>query len=321
MKQPPEKIDAPVHILLDVMPAKPHQYDAFISFKHSGRGGGLTPDAEAARAVYEALMAAGVRTFFSPECLKHHGQGRYTRSIEAALESAKFLVLVASCREHIDSPWVETEWDTFINDVRSGHKPEGDLVILNCGDLAPAALPLFLRRHSMFQQEEIDTLVQLVRGGCAKAPRLGDVIQASLHCLDQKGNKDKIYIVTAHSPGGSDYVIKTHWGPRDAKRLASMVKKTGVGDADIRKIVHAIAAEKTRCAEGYKPKPWKSLLTIEAMRAMAAELAVEMPEQSRTRKASSARGPKSRPVRRVAQKRQTNKTSRPAAGRKRRRST
>jgi len=304
------------------MLAKPHQYDAFISFKHSGRGGGLTPDAEAARAVYEALMAAGVRTFFSPECLKHHGHGRYAKSIEAALESAKFLVLVASCREHIESRWVETEWDTFINDVRSGHKPDGDLVILNCGDLAPATLPLFLRRHSMFRREEIDALVQVVRNGCAKALGLGDVIQASLHCLDPKRNRDRIYLVTAHSPGGSDYVIKTHWGPRDAKRLASMVKKTGVaGDADIRKMVLAIAAEKTRGTEGYKSKPWKSLLTIEAMRAMAAELAVEMPEQSRTRMASSARGPKSRPVRRIARKRQTNKTSRRAAGRKSRRST
>lgn len=321
MKQPPEKIDAPVHILLDVMPAKPHQYDAFISFKHSGRGGGLTPDFEAARAVYDSLMAAGVRTFFSPECLKLHGKGRFMQSIEAALQSAKFLVLVASCREHIESPYVATEWQTFINDVISSHKPDGDLVILNCGDLTPATLPIFLRCHSMFRRAEIDALVQVVRNGCAKPLGLGDVIQASLHCSDQKGNKDKIYIVTAHSPGGSDYVIKTHWGPRDAKRLASMVKKTGVGDADIRKIVHAIAAEKTRGAEGYKSKPWRSLLTIEAMRAMAAELAVEMPEQSRTRKASSARGPKSRPVRRVARKRQTNKSSRPASGRKRRRST
>lgn len=284
------------------MPAAPRQYDAFISFKHSGRGGGLTPDADAARAAYEALTAAGVRTFFSPECLKHHGQGRFARSIEAALESAKFLVLVASCREHVDSRWVETEWDTFINDVRSGLKPDGDLVILNCGDLTPATLPLFLRRHSMFRQEELDALVQVVRSGCAKAPGLGDVIQASLHCLDPKGNKDKIYIVTAHSPGGSEYVIKTHWGARDAKRLASMVKKTGVGDAEIKKIVHAIATEKTRGGEGYKPKPWKSLLTNEAMRAMAAELAVEMPQVRRPREAPSARGAKSQPSRRHARK-------------------
>lgn len=303
------------------MPAAPRQYDAFISFKHSGRGGGLTPDADAARAVYDALMAAGVRTFFSPECLKHHGKGKFARSIETALESAKFLVLVASCREHIDSPWVETEWDTFINDVRSGHKPEGDLVILNCGDLEPATLPLFLRRHSMFRQEEIEALVQVVKSGCVKAPGLGDVIQASLHCFVPKKNMDRIYIVTAHSPGGSDYVIKTHWGPRDAKRLASMVKKAGVGDADIRKIVRAIAAEKTRSAEGYKPKPWRSLLTTEAMLAMAAELAVEMPGTRRPRTASSARRPKSRPVRRVARKRQTNTASRRTAGRKSRRST
>jgi len=279
------------------MPVAPRQYDAFISFKHSGRGGGLTPDADAARAVYDALTAAGVRTFFSPECLKHHGQGRFARSIETALESAKFLVLVASCREHIESRWVETEWDAFINDVRSGQKPDGDLVILNCGDLAPTALPLFLRRHSMFQREDLDALVQVVRRGCAKAPGLGDVIQASLHCFNPKDNKDKIYIVTAHSPGGSDYVIKTHWGPREAKRLASMVKKTGVGDADIRKIVHAIATEKTRSAEGYEPKPWRSLLTIEAMRAMAAELAVEMPGTRRPRAASAARRAKSQPTR------------------------
>ena len=81
------------------MQPRPRQYEAFISFKHSGRGGGLTPDAEAAREVYEALVAAGVRTFFSPESLKRHGDGRYAKTIEAALESAKFLVLVASCRE------------------------------------------------------------------------------------------------------------------------------------------------------------------------------------------------------------------------------
>ena len=108
---------------------------------------------------------------------------------------------------------------------------------------------------------------------------------------------DRIYIVTAHSPGGSDFVIKTHWGPRDAKRLASMVKKTGVGHADIRKVVDAIAAEKTRGAEGYTRKPWKSLLTIEAMRAMAAELAVEMPGTRRPRPAAAARRAKPQPAR------------------------
>ena len=264
------------------MQPRPRQYEAFISFKHSGRGGGLTPDAEAAREVYEALVAAGVRTFFSPESLKRHGDGRYAKTIEAALESAKFLVLVASCREHIESRWVETEWDAFINEVRSGNKPDGDLVILNCGNLTPEILPLFLRCHSMYRRGELGDLVQVVKNACAKAPTLGDVIHASLHSFDRKLNRDRIYIVTAHAPGGTEYVIKTHWGPRDAKRLSSMVKKTGVsGEADIKKIVQAIVSEKKRGTEHYEAKPWRSLLTADAMRAMAAELAVEVPKRSR----------------------------------------
>lgn len=282
---------------------KTANYEAFISFKHSGRRGNLTPDAKAARAVYEALVEAGIRTFFSPECLKHHGNGRFSRSIEAALDSAKFLVLVASCREHIESRWVETEWDAFINDVRSGHKPDGDLVILNCGDLAPKNLPLFLRRHSIFNREEIGSLVQVVRNGCSRATELGDVIHASLHCFNPKRNKDKIYVVTAHSPGGSEFVIKTHWGPRDAKRLASMVKKTGVvGDTEIKKIVQAITSEKMTGKEAYKRKSWKSLLTTEAMQALAAELAVGMPEKKQRRLMRSNSDYTLQPVQKVARK-------------------
>lgn len=271
------------------MPPTPIRYDAFISFKHSGRDGGITHDAEAARAVYEALVSAGVRTFFSPECLKHHGQGKFSKSIEAALDSARFLVLVASCREHVESRWVETEWDTFIHDVRSGHKPDGDLVIFNCGDLTPNNLPLFLRRHSMFGHKEMDALVQVVRNACEKPPGLKDVIRASLHCHHPEQNKDKIYLITAHSPGGSEYIIKTHWGPRDAKRLASMVKKSGLtSESEIKTTVKAIVREKTQGKEGYQRKPWRSLLTVAAMTAMAAELAVE-PPNGRASRATAAR--------------------------------
>jgi len=263
-------------------------YDVFISFKHSARDGGATRDVDAARAVYDALTAAGVRTFFSVESLKRDGRGLFAKSIEAALESARFLVLVASCREHIESKWVEAEWDTFINDVRSGHKPDGDLVILNCGNLQPSQLPLFLRRHSMFGIDEIESIVEVVNSSLPKPVGLGDVIRASLHCFDPKANKDKIYIVTAHAPAGAEYVIKTHWGARQAKRLASMVKTSGIAtEKEIKKAVKDIVDEKTKGAERYLAKAWKSLLTDDAMRALAAELAAEMPEQRRARGAAA----------------------------------
>ena len=251
-------------------------YDVFISFKHSARGGGATPDAEAARAVYNALTAAGIRTFFSVESLKQDGKGLFSKSIEAALESARFLVLVASCREHIESKWVEAEWDMFLHEVLSGQKPDGDLVILNCGDLQPAKLPLFLRRHSVFGMDEIGAIVKVVKSSLPKPIRLADVIRASLHCFEPKAKKDKIYLVTAHAPTGSEYVIKTHWGGRHALRLASMVKKSGIlSVGEIKKAVKDIVDEKTRGSERYVAKAWKSLLTLDAMRALAAELGVE----------------------------------------------
>lgn len=86
------------------------KYDVFISFKNSGKDGKPTADAAAARKVYEALKAKGIKVFFSEESLAEAGRGHFGGAIEDALESARVLVLVASCPEHIKSRWVEMEW-------------------------------------------------------------------------------------------------------------------------------------------------------------------------------------------------------------------
>ena len=146
------------------------KYDVFISFKRSGKNGLLTPDCAHARAVYEALMALGLKVFFSEESLAEEAQGNFSKSIQTALESARILILVASCREHIESRWVETEWDSFLQDLRSGNK-EGEMFILSCGNLRPADLPLFLRRQQMFPAEGLDRLVKFVGNACLGVAR------------------------------------------------------------------------------------------------------------------------------------------------------
>ena len=75
-------------------------YDVFISFKNSGKDGAATPDAAAARKVYEALKSHGIKTFFSEESLAEEGRGHFSKSIEKALESAKVLILVACLLNH-----------------------------------------------------------------------------------------------------------------------------------------------------------------------------------------------------------------------------
>jgi len=266
-------------------------YDVFISFKNSGKDGKATPDATAARGVYDALKSAGMKVFFSEESLAEVGKGQFGKSIETALESARVLILVASCREHIESPWVETEWDSFLQTVRSGHK-QGELFIFNCGDLKPADLPLFLRRQQMFAQNSMEKLLQFVASAVPTLPTLGDFIQVALHCLRPEKNEDKVYFVTVH-PGttASTCHVTAHWGARSAKRLSSQMKAINVikavADAEVEK------AKQEKLRGGYLPAAYAKLLTDEARSHLSASLGLFEAEQAPIAKGKSQ--PKEKP--------------------------
>jgi hypothetical protein len=204
-------------------------YQVFISFKNTDAHGNPTPDSAAARKVYEVLRAAGVSVFFSEESLAEAGRGEYARSIEEALESAEVLVLVGSCRENIESRYVSAEWDSFLEEIRTGRK-QGELFIINCGTLKPVNLPLFLRRHQIFNNDNqgLEQLVKFIGRKLPQPVTLDSRIYLSLHCHNPKNNEDKIYLLTAHSPNGNGLNITAHWGPRKAKRLTSQLKATSL---------------------------------------------------------------------------------------------
>ncbi|MGA3091314.1 MAG: toll/interleukin-1 receptor domain-containing protein [Terriglobales bacterium] len=246
------------------------KYDVFISFKNSDKDGLPTPDSMHARAVYEALMATGLRVFFSEESLAEAGQGNFSRSIETALDSARILVLVASCREHIESRWVEAEWDSFLEDLRSGNK-QGELFILSCGNLSPADLPLFLRRQQMFPAEGLDKLVKFVGNAMPRRSSLGDFIRGSLHCFHPEKDEDKVYLLTVHPGSNADtYHVTAYWGARTAKRLNSQMKVRDVSAVRAQLEVEKEKKEKLRC--GYVEKPFARILTPEARSLMSASL-------------------------------------------------
>ena len=253
-------------------------YDVFISFKNSSKDGKATPDATAARSVYDALKSAGMKVFFSEESLAEVGKGHFGKSIETALESARVLILVASCREHIESPWVETEWDSFLQNIRSGNK-QGELFIFNCGDLKPADLPLFLRRQQMFAQNSMEKLLQFVASAVPTLPTLGDFIQVALHCLRPEKNEDKVYLVTVH-PGTSASTchVTAHWGARSAKRLSSQMKAINVSKEAATTEVEKAKQEKLR--GGYLPAAYSKLLTDEARSHLSASLGLFEAEQA-----------------------------------------
>lgn len=248
------------------------KYDVFISFKNSGRSGKPTPDALVARKVHEALKSAGIGAFFSEESLAEKGTGQFSKAIESALDSAKVLILVASCREHIESRWVEAEWDSFLQDVRSGHK-EGELFILNCGDLKPAELPLFLRRQQMFRESDLEKMLSFVSNAMAPQANLNDLIELCLHCFRPDKNEDKVYLVTVQEGTSSaTRNVVAHWGARSAKRLSSQVKAINVSADAARAEIEKARQEKIR--GGYAPASHVGLLSAEAWTFLSASLGV-----------------------------------------------
>ena len=267
------------------------KYDVFISFKRSGKNGLLTPDCAHARAVYEALMALGLKVFFSEESLAEEAQGNFSKSIQTALESARILILVASCREHIESRWVETEWDSFLQDLRSGNK-QGEMFILNCGDLRPADLPLFLRRQQIFPADSLDRLVKFVGNAMPRRSSLRDFIRGSLHCFRPEKNEDKIYVLTVHPGSNEDsYHVTAYWGARTAKRLSSQIKAIDVSAEVAHLEVQRAKNEKLR--SGYFPTPFAGILTNEARSRISAALGLP----GAPRKAGRARAVGSKPDR------------------------
>ena len=262
-------------------------YDVFISFKNSGKDGKVTPDAQAARSVYEALKAEKIKVFFSEESLAEVGKGQFGKSIETAIESSKVLILVASSREHIESPWVEAEWDSFLQTVRSGHK-EGELFIFNCGELNPGELPLFLRRQQMFAKDSMSKLVQFVASAVPNEPTLKDFVHVSLHCYRPENNEDKVYLVTVH-PGHSAgmFHVTAHWGARLAKRLSSQLKAINVTKEAAN--AEVVKAKQEKVKGGYLPAPLSKVLSDEARSHLAASMGVSASEPSKTKSKAPAK--------------------------------
>lgn len=245
------------------------KYEVFISYKKSAQNGGATKDAHEARKVYDELRAAGLKVFFSEESLAETGKGHFAKSIESALDQAAVLVLVSSCREHIESRWVEAEWDSFMNDIRSGNK-KGELFIMNCGELRRTDLPLFLRRQQMFQANEMGQLIKFVKNAVPRKIALKDLIFCSLHCCREELGEDKVYLVTIREEEAG-YQVKAHWGPRAARRLNSQMKGVALVSKDeAEQIAKSLKSEKER--SGYKTHSVRRLLTRDALRFLEADL-------------------------------------------------
>ena len=130
------------------------QFDVFISHKSA--------DVAAAREVFDGLSRVGHRPFLSDVSIAKLHTSEFQKAIDRALEEAEHLVVVASCREHLESPWVESEWLMFDGQKRAGKK-HGNIVPVLCGGYAAEDLPFALQRYHAILMDTPDWFETLCR--------------------------------------------------------------------------------------------------------------------------------------------------------------
>lgn len=136
------------------------RYDIFISFKYSDIEGNKTKDYDIAKNLYDYLKEKGHKVFFSPSELEILGQSQYSKVIDEALDASRFLIVVGCSKENINSQWVQYEWDSFLNDIRSGSKPNGEVYVVY-SDMNVNDLPRALRQRQAFDNNDNEYLKKL----------------------------------------------------------------------------------------------------------------------------------------------------------------
>ena len=128
-------------------------YEVFISYKCSDENGNKTLDFDIAQELYATLTSMGYKAFFSSNTLEQIGSSRYKSDIDAALDTAKVMIVVLSKVEYASSQWVQYEWDSFYNDYLSGVRSEANLFTLTT-NINIHDLPRTLRNVQNFDYKD-----------------------------------------------------------------------------------------------------------------------------------------------------------------------
>ena len=155
--------------------AKGEKYDIFLCHKTSRTDGeeGYTEDFKRATDLYIMLREMGHNVFFAPFAGLKPGEN-YEAGIYHALCTSKVMFVICSRQEYINSPWVRTEWQRFLE---MSYEPGADkhLIPLLYGDLGPRRLPDDFRLLQVITMGELnakDTLVAAVREYCGEVAKV-----------------------------------------------------------------------------------------------------------------------------------------------------
>lgn len=133
-------------------------YNVFISYKRTVDGA-KTRDSEIAMSVYKRLCKEKNFVPFLDVMEMPYGEGHsdFWKTIFGALETAQAYIFIATQGDFVSSPCVETEWETYTEEMAAGRKRKGSVYGVLEG-VEVLEIPLRLRKGvEMFPNTPEDT--------------------------------------------------------------------------------------------------------------------------------------------------------------------
>ena len=172
--------------------------EIFISYKHSDESGKKTRDYYLAKELSDNLKKLGYNVFFSTETLEKIGSSQYKIDIDAAMDTARIMIVVLTEAEYATSHWVQYEWNSFYNDYLSGVRKDANLFTLT-SNVSVNTLPRTLRNVQNFDYSEgLDRLCGYIASVLPK-----DTGEQN-DTADMNSQKREISIITGHQISLSD---------------------------------------------------------------------------------------------------------------------
>jgi len=134
-------------------------FDVFLCHKTTVLDGyGYTEDYSRGMKLYHRLKERGYRVFFAPEAMEGVAAGAdYEAGIYHALCTAKVMLVICSRADHLNSAWVQNEWQRYLE--MADETDDHALVPLLYADMRASALPRAFRVRKLqgIRMGEIDS--------------------------------------------------------------------------------------------------------------------------------------------------------------------
>ena len=184
-------------------------YDVFICYKETDAYGQRTKDSVMAQDIYDSLTEKGYKVFFSRITLEDKLGREYEPYIFAALNSAKVMLSIGTCKEHFEAVWVKNEWSRYLDLMAS----DRDKTLIPCYcDISPYDMPPEFRNLQGQDMGKIGFRQDLVRG---IGKLLGDTKTTS-QPMSQPISQPSVMITTFES------TVAQHVGPALIGRVGAI---------------------------------------------------------------------------------------------------